>query len=91
MPACFAGWCLAWKRSWNPLVKALRTVEQKTNVTHYVSRLGSSDPRNKDVESIAYLHDRDRRDLGTKFIGQSEWDHRPPLDELARQVASRVG
>jgi SRSO17 transposase len=72
-----------------PFVKALRTVEQKTNVTHYVSGL-MSDLHSKDVESIAYLHDRDRQGL-QKFIGQSEWDHRPPLDELARQVASALG
>ena len=72
-----------------PFVKTLRTTEQKTNVTHYVSGLMSDLP-SKDVESIAYLHDRDRQGL-QKFIGQSEWDHRPPLDELARQVASQLG
>jgi SRSO17 transposase len=72
-----------------PFVKALRTVEQKTNVKHYVSGL-MSDLKSKDVESIAYLHDRDRQGL-QKFIGQSEWDHRPQLDELVRQVASELG
>ena len=72
-----------------PFVKGLRTVEQKTNVMHYVSGL-LSDLNSKDVESIAYLHDRDRQGL-QKFIGQSEWDHRPPLDELVRQVASELG
>jgi SRSO17 transposase len=72
-----------------PFVKTLRTVEQKTNVTHYVSGLMSDLP-SKDVESIAYLHDRDRQGL-QKFIGQSEWDHRPALEELARQVASALG
>jgi SRSO17 transposase len=49
-----------------------------------------SDLPSKDVESIAYLHDRDRQGL-QKFIGQSEWDHRPPLEELVRQVASELG
>jgi SRSO17 transposase len=72
-----------------PFLKALRTVEQKTNGTHYVSGL-MSDLDSKDVESIAYLHDRDRQGL-QKFIGQSEWDHRPLLDELARQVTSELG
>jgi SRSO17 transposase len=72
-----------------PFVKTWRTVEQKTNVTHYVSGLMSDLP-SKDVESIAYLHDRDRQGL-QKFIGQSEWDHRPPLEELVRQVASELG
>jgi len=72
-----------------PFVKGLRTLEQKTNVTHYVSGL-MSDLDSKDVESIAYLHDRDRQGL-QKFIGQSEWDHRPQLDELVRQVANELG
>jgi SRSO17 transposase len=72
-----------------PFVKALRTTEQRTNVMHYVSGL-MSDLDSKDVESIAYLHDRDRQGL-QKFIGQSEWDHRPALDELTRQVATELG
>lgn len=72
-----------------PFFAALRTVEQKTNVTHYVSGL-MSDLDGKDVESIAYLHNRERQGL-QKFIGQSEWDHRPLLAELVRQVASALG
>lgn len=72
-----------------PFLAALRTVEQKTNVTHYVSGL-MSDLDSKDVESIACLHDRERQGL-QKFIGQSEWDHRPLLAELVRQVASELG
>src|SRR4051812_28346711 len=42
-------------------------------------------PGSKDVESIAYLHDRERQGL-QKFIGQAEWNHQPLLTELARQV-----
>jgi SRSO17 transposase len=72
-----------------PFLKALRTGEQKTNGTHYVSGL-MSDLDSKDVESIAYLHDRERQGL-QKFIGQSEWDHQPLLDELVQQVASALG
>jgi SRSO17 transposase len=44
----------------------------------------------KDVESIAYLHDRDRQGL-QKFIGQADWDHRPLMAELARQVGAELG
>jgi SRSO17 transposase len=72
-----------------PFVAALPTSEQKTNARQYVSGL-MSDLGSKDVESIAYLHDRDRQGL-QKFIGQAEWDHRPLLTELARQVGAELG
>src|SRR5207244_3238490 len=72
-----------------PFVAALQTVEQRTNAREYVSGL-MSDLGSKDVESIAYWHDRERQGL-QKFIGQSEWDHRPLLTELARQVATELG
>jgi SRSO17 transposase len=72
-----------------PFVAALSTVEQKINARHYVAGL-MSDLDSKDVESIAYLHDRERQGL-QKFIGQSEWDHRPLLAELARQVGTELG
>ncbi len=72
-----------------PFLGTLGTAEQKANAKHYVSGL-MSDLDSKDVESIAYLHDRDRQSL-QKFIGQVEWDHRPLLGELVRQVASELG
>src|SRR5215213_10185485 len=72
-----------------PFVGALLVPEQRTNARHYVQGL-LSDLGSKDVESIAYLHDRDRQGL-QKFIGQSDWDHRPLLTELARQVGRELG
>ena len=72
-----------------PFLAALRIEEQRTNAKHYVSGL-MSDLDGKDVESIAYLHDRERQGL-QKFIGQSPWDHRPLIAELVRQVASDLG
>src|SRR5947209_4011924 len=72
-----------------PFVAALATAEQRTNAKHYVSGL-MSDLDGKDVESIAYLHDRERQGL-QKFIGQAEWEHRPVLTELARQVGAELG
>lgn len=72
-----------------PFLAALPTVEQRTNATQYVSGL-MSDLDSKDVESIAYLHDRERQGL-QKFIGQARWDHRPLLGELVRQVANELG
>ncbi len=72
-----------------PFLGAMRSAEQKTNAKYYISGL-MSDLDSKDVESIAYLHDRERQGL-QKFIGQSAWDHRPSLAELVRQVASELG
>src|SRR5262245_26186187 len=72
-----------------PFVEALRSQEQRTNAKHYVQGLLSDLP-SKDAEAIAYLHDRERQGL-QKFIGQADWDHRPLLGELARQVGAELG
>src|SRR3954453_12852095 len=72
-----------------PFVAALGSAAQRTNAHQYVQGL-LSDLRSKDVESIAYLHDRDRQGL-QKFLGQVDWDHRPLLAELARQVGAELG
>jgi SRSO17 transposase len=72
-----------------PFTAALHIPEQQTNAQHYVQGL-LSDLRSKDVESIAYLHDRERQGL-QKFIGQADWDHQPLLNELVRQVGTELG
>ena len=72
-----------------PFLRALLTPEQQTNATHYVQGL-LSDLDGKDVESIAYLHDRERQGL-QKFIGQSPWDYQPLLAELVHQVGTELG
>ncbi len=72
-----------------PFVEVLRTPEQQTNAQQYVQGL-LSDLDSKDVESIAYLHDRERQGL-QKFIGQAEWDYQPLLTELVRQVGAELG
>jgi SRSO17 transposase len=72
-----------------PFVAALQSPEQRTNAQHYVEGL-LSDLDSKDAESIAYLHDRERQGL-QKFIGQAEWNHRPMVTELARQIATELG
>jgi SRSO17 transposase len=72
-----------------PFAAALSSPEQRTNTHLYVQGL-LSDLRSKDVESIAYLHDRERQGL-QKFIGQHPWDHRPLVSELARQVGAELG
>ena len=72
-----------------PFTAALHIPEQQTNAQHYVQGL-LSDLKGKDVESIAYLHDRQRQGL-QKFIGQADWDHQPLLTELVRQVGTELG
>src|SRR5207248_4605458 len=72
-----------------PFVRTLGSAEQRTNARHYLQGLLPDLPR-KDAESIAYLHDRERQGL-QKFIGQADWDHRPLLTELARQVGAERG
>jgi hypothetical protein len=72
-----------------PFLASLKIAEQRINADQYVSGL-LSDLRSKDVESISYLHDRERQGL-QKFIGQSAWDHRPLMKELARQVGTELG
>ena len=72
-----------------PFVAALTREEQRGNAGQYVRGLVSN-LGTKTAEAIAYLHDRDRQGL-QKFVGQSGWDHRPLLAELARQVGAELG
>lgn len=72
-----------------PFAQTLRSPQQRTNAQDYVQGL-LSDLDSKDIESIAYLHDRERQGL-QKFIGQAEWDHRPLVTELVRQVGVTLG
>jgi SRSO17 transposase len=71
-----------------PFARCLLQPEQRTNARHYVQGL-LSDLDSKDVESIAYLHDRERQGL-QKFIGQAEWEYRPLLTELASQIGTEL-
>ena len=49
-----------------PFVEVLQSTEQRTNAQQYVQGL-LSDLDGKDIESIAYLHDRERQGL-QKFM-----------------------
>jgi SRSO17 transposase len=72
-----------------PFADSLGSAARRQNATRYVrgllSNLGA-----KTAEAIAYLHDRERQGL-QKFIGPADWDHRPLLAELARQVGEEHG
>ncbi len=77
------------ERFLDPFVELLQRSEQGGHARSYVAGL-VSDLEYKNVESIAYLHDREREPL-QQFIGQSPWDHGPWLAELARQVGRELG
>jgi len=72
-----------------PFANSLIRVEQRRHCHEYLTGLVSLVER-KNVESIAYLHDQERRQL-QKFIGESPWDDRPLIRELARQVGQEIG
>jgi SRSO17 transposase len=72
-----------------PFVDSLGRREARQNARVYISGL-LSDLERKNVESIAYRHDQDRRGL-QRFIGLAPWSHQPLLEELARQVGEQLG
>ena len=72
-----------------PFINSLGRREPKENAHIYISGL-LSDLRRKNVESIAYRYDQDRRAL-QRFIGFALWDHQPLQQELARQIGTELG
>lgn len=73
----------------SPFLIRLVRQEQIEHAGRYLTGLVSG-LETKNVESIAYLHDQERRRLQA-FVGQSPWDHRPLLNELALQVGQELG
>src|SRR3989304_55238 len=72
-----------------PFADNLIRSEQRRHAWEYVAGLLSNLKR-KNTEMIAYLHEQDRQPL-QKFIGQTNWDHKPLLAELASQVGAGLG
>lgn len=72
-----------------PFIASFGRREPKHNAQIYISGL-LSDLRRKNVESIAYRYDQDRRAL-QRFIGWAPWDHQPLLEELAKQIGAELG
>jgi SRSO17 transposase len=72
-----------------PFAASLMSDEQRQHAWEYVAGL-FSDVKRKNAETIAYFHDQDRQAM-QKFIGQSPWDDRPLIAELARQVGVELG
>ena len=72
-----------------PFVNSLGRREARQNARVYISGL-LSDLQRKNVESIAYRHDQDRRGL-QRFIGLAPWPHQPLQEELAQQIGLELG
>jgi len=72
-----------------PFAVTLRRREMKENAQQYIGGL-LSDLERKNVESIAYRCDRDRRAF-QRFIGIAPWDFRPLEKELVCRVSQSLG
>lgn len=72
-----------------PFAACLGQPAQREHARKYVAGL-LSDLKRKNVESIAYRHDEDRRNL-QHFIGTAEWDHRSLVQTLVAQVGEELG
>lgn len=72
-----------------PFTICLEQESQRLHAEEFCQGLLSNVKR-KNVESIAYEHDQDRRNL-QHFIGTAKWDHAPMIDELCGQVGRELG
>src|SRR5262245_18729899 len=82
-PAVLRGMLPRLERFLAPFVASL-TDAQGTHAHHYVAGL-VSDLERKNAEGIAYLHDQERQGL-QKFLGQTPWDERLVVAELAEEL-----
>ena len=88
-PAAFEGMLERLSTFAEPFLEWLTRREQVEHGRTYLAGLLSSVER-KNVESIAYLHDQERRPLQA-FVGTAPWEHQPLVDELAIQVGKELG
>jgi SRSO17 transposase len=88
-PAVFKGMLERLTAFAEPFLEWLTRREQVSHAKTYLAGL-VSDVERKNVESIAYLHDQERRRLQA-FVGTAPWEYQPLLDELAIQVGRELG
>jgi SRSO17 transposase len=72
-----------------PFTRSISQGKQRKRAAEFIAGL-MSDVERKNAESIAYRHDQERKEM-QYFVGLSQWDHRPLLFELARQVGRELG
>jgi hypothetical protein len=75
-PRVFLGMAQRLAEFVEPFAECLGQPAQREHAAKYLAGL-LSDLKRKNVESIAYRHDEDRRNL-QHFIGTANWDHRAP-------------
>jgi len=89
-PEMFEGLTQRLEEFIEPFAQAVfRRRESKQHAHTYVAGL-LSDLKRKNTESIAYRHNQERQGL-QRFIGFHQWDHRPLVTELVRQVGAHLG
>jgi SRSO17 transposase len=72
-----------------PFTRSILQAKQRQRAAEFIGGL-LSDVERKNAESIAYRHDQERKEM-QYFLGESQWDHQPPLVELATQVGRELG
>lgn len=87
-PQVFRGVAERLTKFMEPFAQRLAQPAQRQHSEDYLGGL-ISDLERKNVESIAYHHDQDRRNL-QHFIGCAQWDPTPLMMELARQVGHEL-
>jgi len=88
-PALFGGVIDRLEEFAMPFAASLPSPESRCHTHTYLAGL-LCDLERKNAESIAYRHDLDRQVI-QRFVGEVDWDHRPLLGELTRQVAHEIG
>jgi len=72
-----------------PFFQHFRRSETRQHAQFFLEGLLSDLPR-KNVEGVAYRFEQDRQAL-QRFVGQTDWDHKPMLQLLAEQVVAEIG
>jgi len=88
-PALFDGMIARLEEFAAPFAATFPSPESRSHTRTYLAGL-LSDVERKNAESIAYRYDLDRQVI-QRFVGEVDWDHGPPLDELTGQVALEIG
>jgi SRSO17 transposase len=88
-PQALAGCVRRLQQFGQPYFAHFRRSETRNNAQMFLEGLLSDLPR-KNVESIAYRYEQDRRAL-QRFVGETDWDHQRLLHRLAEQVTREIG
>ncbi len=72
-----------------PFADLLPRSDQRTHTLQYVEGL-LSNLKSKNAESIAYLHDLNRKAI-QYFVGAASWDPEPIMEKLAQQIGKEFG